>query len=127
MNRLRNRLIAAFLVATVVQLAATLWITASLLDRSLRYTTTEELDKLSKTLEETAREFYQQARVVLKTDANAGRLSPQPYQAADRANWPAAIQEFSDSGETERFGLSGPGGGKLDYMIRHGADVWVYS
>ena len=127
MNRLRNRLIAAFLAATIVQLAATLWITTSLLDRSLRSTATEELDKLSKTFEQTAREFYQQARVILKADADAGRISPLTYETAGRANWPVAVQEFSESGESERFGLSGPEGSKLDYMVRHGADVWVYS
>jgi signal transduction histidine kinase len=127
MNRLRNRLIAAFLVATVVQLGATLWITTSLLDRSFRYTATEELDTLSKTFEETAREFYQQARIVLKTDANTGQVSPQRYEAAGRAHWPDTVRDFSDSGETERFALSGPGGGKLDYIVRHGDDVWVYS
>jgi hypothetical protein len=107
MNRLRNRLIAAFLAATIVQLAATLWITTSLLDRSLRSTATEELDKLSKTFEQTAREFYQQARVILKADADAGRISPLTYETAKRANWPVAVQEFSESGESERFGLSG--------------------
>ena len=53
MNRLRNRLIAAFLAATVLPLAATIWITTSLLDRSLGYATTGELDRLSRTLEAT--------------------------------------------------------------------------
>ena len=45
---LRNRLIAAFLASTLVPLAATVWITTSLLDRSLRYATTGELDRLSR-------------------------------------------------------------------------------
>ena len=44
MNRLRNRLIAIFLAATLAPLAATLWITTSLLDRSLSYASTGELD-----------------------------------------------------------------------------------
>ena len=51
MNRLRNRLIAAFLASTLLPLGATVWITTSLLDRSLRYATTGELDRLSRTLE----------------------------------------------------------------------------
>ena len=62
MNRLRNRLIVSFLAATVVPLAATLWISVTLLDRSLAFTTTNELDEFSKSLEQTTREFYQQAR-----------------------------------------------------------------
>ena len=43
MNRLRNRLIGIFLAATLVPLAATLWITTSLLDRSLSYASTGEM------------------------------------------------------------------------------------
>ncbi len=43
---LRTRLIAAFLASTLLPLGATVWITTSLLDRSLRYATTGELDRL---------------------------------------------------------------------------------
>ena len=73
MHRLRNRLIAAFLVATALPLAATIWITMSLLDRSLSYSTTTELDSLSRTLEAAVRQFYQRERDTLKQDAIAGR------------------------------------------------------
>lgn len=127
MNRLRNRLIVAFLAATIIPLAATLWITTSLLERSLSYATTEELDKLSRSLEETAREFYQQARQSLKEDAEAGRVSPEHYPESSKEKWPASVAEFWDSAEPERFALSGSGGGHLNYLVRHGGDVWVYS
>src|SRR5215510_2933356 len=127
MNRLRNRLIIAFLAATVIPLAATLWITTSLLDRSLAFTTTKELDELSKSLEQTAREFYQQARENLKSDAATGRVSPVQYTAAQRETWPAPIKEFRDSTEAERFASAGRSGERLDYLVRHGADVCVYS
>jgi two-component system, NtrC family, nitrogen regulation sensor histidine kinase NtrY len=127
MNRLRNRLIIAFLAATVFPLAATLWITTSLLDRSLAFTTTKELDELSKSLEQTAREFYQQARENLKSDAATSRVSPVQYTAAQRETWPAPIKEFRDSTEAERFASAGRSGERLDYLVRHGADVWVYS
>ena len=66
MNRLRNKLIVIFLVATVVPWVATLWITSSLLDRSLRYRSTHEFDEISRSLEKTGREFYQQACQELK-------------------------------------------------------------
>ena len=46
MNRLRNRLIAAFLASTLLPLAATVFISTTLIDRSLRYATTGELDRL---------------------------------------------------------------------------------
>ncbi|HEX5069407.1 MAG TPA: HAMP domain-containing sensor histidine kinase [Vicinamibacterales bacterium] len=118
MNRLRNRLILAFLAATVLPLAATVWITTSLLDRSLGYATTGELDRVSRTLEATVRQFYQREREALKTDALAGRAQPVTYLAADAGTWPESIRAFWESSEAERFGLSGPGGDHVDYLRR---------
>ena len=118
MNRLRNRLIAAFLAATVLPLAATIWITTSLLDRSLGYATTGELDRLSRTLEATVREFYQRERDALKEDALAGRAEPTSYAVSDTANWPDAVRAFWDSGEVERFAVSGSSGDHVDYLRR---------
>ena len=127
MNRLRNRLIVAFWAATVIPLTATLWIATSLFDRSLAFTTTKELDELSKALEQTAREFYQQARDTLRTDASAGRVQPVRYLAGQNENWPAPVKEFRDSLGPERFALAGTSGDRLDYLVRHGDDIWVYS
>jgi nitrogen fixation/metabolism regulation signal transduction histidine kinase len=121
---LRKRLIIAFLAATVVPLAATLWIATALLDRSLAYTTTKELDELSKSLEQTAREFYQQARQDLKEDAVAGRRSPKRYEVRSRQEWPAPVGEFWESGEAERFV---PGNNHIDYLVRRDDSVAVYS
>src|SRR5262245_25710243 len=118
MNRLRNRLIVAFLAATVLPLAATIWITKSLLDSSLGYATTGELDRLSRTLEATVRQFYQREREALKQDALAGRATPVLYAVADAAAWPGAVRAFWESGEDERFGVSGSSGDHLDYMRR---------
>jgi nitrogen fixation/metabolism regulation signal transduction histidine kinase len=118
MNRLRTRLILAFLAATVLPLAATVWITTSLLDRSLGYATTGELDRLSRTLESTVRQFYQRERDALKQDALAGRLAPATYPVTNTSAWPEPIRAFWESGEAERFGLSGSGGDHLDYLRR---------
>ena len=74
MHRLRTRLILAFLAATTLPLAATVWITTSLLGQSLGYATTGELDRLSRTFEATVRQFYQRERDALKQDALAGRI-----------------------------------------------------
>jgi len=126
-NRLRNRLIAAFLIATLIPLTATLWLTTSLLERSLRFGTTEELDRLSKSLEGIAREYYQQSKQNLKTDAAAGRAPVQHYSFTDAAQWPPAVREFWDSGEPERFDLSGSKGNHLDYFLRDGNDVRVFT
>jgi nitrogen fixation/metabolism regulation signal transduction histidine kinase len=118
MNQLRTRLILAFLAATVLPLAATVWITTSLLDRSFEYATTGDLDRLSRTLEATVRQLYQRERDALKQDALAGRASPTTYAMADVASWPDAVRAFWDSGEVERFGLSGAGGDHVDYLRR---------
>jgi nitrogen fixation/metabolism regulation signal transduction histidine kinase len=125
-HRLRNRLIAAFVVATLVPLGATIWITASLLDRSLAYATTGELDRVSRTLEATARQFYQRERASLREDAVAGRVAPMSFTVDGIAVWPEAVRSFWESEETERFGLSGTGGDHIDYMRRHDRGVDVY-
>jgi two-component system nitrogen regulation sensor histidine kinase NtrY len=115
---LRNRLIAAFLASTLVPLAATVWITTTLLDRSLRYATTGELDRLSRTLEITAKQFYQRERDALKQDALAGRTRPTIYETAASTQLPEAVRSFWESGESERFGVSGTSGERVDYMRR---------
>ena len=115
---LRTRLIAAFLASTLLPLAATVWITTTLLDRSLQYATTGELDRLSRTLENTAKLFYQRERDALKEDALAGRARSATYSIADQTQWPEPIRSFWDGGEPERFGVSGPNGERIDYMRR---------
>jgi nitrogen fixation/metabolism regulation signal transduction histidine kinase len=126
---LRSRLIAAFLASTLVPLAATVWVTTTLLDRSLQYATTGELDRLSRTLESTAKQFYQRERDALKEDALAGRSEATVYRAADVSRWPEAVRSFWESGEAERFGVSGASGERVSYMRRSdgGAGVEVYS
>jgi nitrogen fixation/metabolism regulation signal transduction histidine kinase len=115
---LRNRLIAAFLASTLLPLGATVWITTTLLDRSLRYATTGELDRLSRTLETTAKQFYQRERDALKQDALAGRRLPTTYDVANAQEWPEPVRSFWVSGESERFGVSGASGERVDYMRR---------
>ena len=115
---LRSRLIAAFLASTLLPLAATVWITTTLLDRSLRYATTGELDRLSRTLEITGKQFYQRERDSLKQDALDGRVAPTTYGAATQSQWPEPIRSFWESGEAERFGASGLSGESLEYMRR---------
>ena len=117
---LRNRLIAAFLASTLLPLGATVWITTTLLDRSLQYATTGELDRLSRTLENTAKQFYQRERDALKQDALAARSRPTVYSTADTSRWPESVRSFWESGEPERFGVSGTSGERVDYMRRAG-------
>jgi two-component system nitrogen regulation sensor histidine kinase NtrY len=127
MRSLRNRLIAAFVIATLLPLAATIWISTSLLQRSLGYATTGDLDELSRTLEATVRQFYQRERDTLREDAAIGRVAPSHYSSADATAWPDAVREFWESAEAERFVLSGSGGDRIDFLRREDAGVEVYS
>jgi nitrogen fixation/metabolism regulation signal transduction histidine kinase len=116
-----------FLAATLVPLCATLWITTSLLDRSLSYASTDELDRLSRTLQRAGRELYQLARESLKSDAADRRIKPRRLTEAEIRNSTAGIQEFWASGDPERFLLSGKEGNQLDYLVRHHNELWIYS
>lgn len=127
MSSLRYRLIAAFLAATLVPLAVTLWITTSLLEQGLRYAPTQQLDAISLSLEKTAREYYQQARESLRAEASSGKASPERYHAARRDPWPGWVRDFEESGQPERFELAGDRGQTLEYLVRHGREIWVYS
>lgn len=122
MNRLRNRLLLIFLAATLAPLTATLWVTTSLLERSLAYSSTRELDAVALSLEQTARALYLREREALKHDATGGHAAPKRYRAGGRH--PEAVREFAESGEGERFVVSG---GRLDYLVRRGGDVLAYS
>jgi two-component system, NtrC family, nitrogen regulation sensor histidine kinase NtrY len=127
MQSLRNRLIVAFVVATLLPLGATIWIATSLLERSLGYATTGDLDDLSRTLEEAVRQFYQRERDELRRDAAAGQAVSATYRVVNAPAWPDAVRAFWDSGEGERFAVAGVGGDRLEYMRRASDGVDVHS
>src|SRR6185503_14243534 len=127
MHSLRTRLIAAFVIATALPLAATIAITMSLLESSLGYATTEELDGLSRTLEDTVRQFYQREREALRQDAAMGRTAPTMHGMATISAWPEDVRGFWESNEPERFGLAGSDGDRLDFMRRTPQGVEVYA
>jgi nitrogen fixation/metabolism regulation signal transduction histidine kinase len=126
-NRLRNRLILIFLVATLAPLAATIWITTSLLEESIDTSSTVRLDTLSKSLKGTARGLYERASDDLQRKARAGEIQPRIYGPLDRASWPDAIKVFSGGLDGERVVRAGQDGNRLDYMVRHGNEIWVFS
>lgn len=127
MNQLRNRLVLIFLAATLIPLGVTLWITTSLLDRSLSFASTRELDELSKSLEITGRSLYQRSRELLKARAKAGEIAPKHYSLSSRDVWPDAVSQFAENGAPEQFRLRGASGDQLDYLVRHGGEILVYS
>lgn len=119
MNRLRNRLILAFLLATLLPLGLTLWAGLSLLNYKLT-APLQQLNELSSGLRLTGRELAQQSREALKRDASEGRVPPQrlaPEQAA----------AFWESKQPYEFDFSGEGGDQLDYYVRGDGEVLKYS
>jgi len=116
-----------FLAAILAPLAATVWITASLLEQSIDYSSIGALDTISKSLQRTGKEFYQRACDGLKQRAQAGQAAPQKYLPQEHANWPEAIKAFADAQEAEKFVRSGHEGDRLDYLVRQGDEVWSYS
>lgn len=116
MNRLRTRLIAAFLLATVLPLGLTLWTTLALVDRSLKLAPLSELDGVTQSLEQTGRELYQQARESLRRDVADGRLTPI-----------IASGEVLQPNEEEAFALTGERGEELHYYVRRDGQVLDYS
>ena len=99
-------------------LGIVLWITAALLQQSLDHAATDQLDRLSGSLEQTARRFYQDASQQLRDDAAGGRIVPKRFMLDESASWSAPIQDFWQSGEAERISRSGDEGNQLDYMVR---------
>lgn len=120
MNWLRTRLIAVFVLATILPLGLTLWTTLQLLDRSLDLAPDEELRKVTASLEQTGRALYQQAKDQLRRDAAAGLIKPHEPDSA-------AAQTFLESGAEEEFEIAGAAGDRLDYYVLRGGHVLVYS
>ena len=127
MNRLRNRLILIFLAATLVPLAVTMWYTTSLLELTSFRHTADQVDTLSQSLRRTSRELYQRDSADLKAHASNGDIQPKKFAAAAHESWPEPVRNFAESQEPERFDYDEQAGNRLDYMVRHDSDVWVYS
>jgi nitrogen fixation/metabolism regulation signal transduction histidine kinase len=126
-NRLRNRLIAVFVAATLAPLGVTLWITTDFLGRSLAYSSAGDLDRLAQVLRKTGASFYQRVCDDLRTMAADPKAKPVVYRASHRETWPDAVNDFFDSGEPERFVLSGAEGDRLDYLVRRPGEVRLWS
>ncbi len=128
MNRLRNRLILVFVVATLAPLCLMGWISVRLLHYSLSLSSTPELDQVSQSLQRTGHELFRRTCVALKQDASSGKILPKQYPAAQKENWPVAVQEFFISGDAESFNLDGAQGDRVDYLVRRAdGGVAVYS
>jgi len=120
MNRLRNRLIVVFLAATLLPLGLTLRTTVALLQHSLDLAPMAQLDETSKSLEQVGRTLYKEVGDSLKRDASEGRIEPQHLK-------PSEAQSFWDSDQPNQLELAGDGGSRLDYYVRSGNEVLVYS
>jgi two-component system nitrogen regulation sensor histidine kinase NtrY len=120
MNRLRNRLIVVFVVATVLPLGLTLWTTLNLLDLSIGLAPLSELDAVSRSLERTGRELYKESCEALKRDAAEDKIAAKKIA-------PAEAPAFWEQGAPEQFELAGDQGDRLEYYVRHDNEIWLYS
>ena len=127
MIRLRHKLLLVFLAATLLPLAAILWTSSALMSRSLAFIASDDASALATSLEQVGREYYRQACQRLKEDALGGRGAGQRFDVASRPDWPTPLQQFWDSGEAERFILSEPDGDRLQYVVRQGGELFVYT
>jgi nitrogen fixation/metabolism regulation signal transduction histidine kinase len=126
-NRLRSKLILLFLGSTLVPMSALLWMSVRLLEHSLSFAVTDDLDRLSKSMEGIAREYYRQTRENLRTEAAAGKLVALRLSEDSKAGWPAPLRQFWESQDADRFMLSEPDGDRLEYMVRHGRELLLYT
>ena len=126
MKGLRARLILVFVVATLAPLAATWWLTNSLLEWSWQQAPTRELDEVTQSLEATGRALFLTARDALRADVTAGRVEPLTL-GGNPDSWPAEAREFAASGERDRFVLPAPQRDRIHYYVRQGPRVLVYS
>lgn len=115
---LRTKLIVVFLVATLAPMAVLLWVTTQLLETSMQYATTAELDELSRSLESTGREVYQQVKEKLQRQRAAGDAPAARFLLEHRGAWPAEVAAFHASPQPERFLLQGQNGERLQLLVR---------
>jgi two-component system nitrogen regulation sensor histidine kinase NtrY len=125
MNRLRNKLVLLFLGATIVPVLATVALTMALFNLSL--TPARDLDGISRSIEQTGKEYYQQARQTLRSDAVSGAVQPTHFALPNRNSWSDALSEFWDSGEAETFNLTGESGNVLEYFRHEPNGIAVYT
>lgn len=126
-NRLRNKLVLVFVAATIVPLAAILWMSSALMSSSLAFLSNEDVTTLATALERVGREYYRLAGQRLKSDVEAGRLQPQRFDAASRANWPEPLRHFWESGDAERVILEQPDGERLQLAQRRDQQLLLYA
>jgi nitrogen fixation/metabolism regulation signal transduction histidine kinase len=104
-----------------------MWYTTSLLEPTGFLRAADEVNILSQSLIRTGRDLFQRDKDALKAQAQKNELKPQKFAAAGRASWPEAVRDFADGKEVEQFVNAGPDSNRLDYLVRHGDDVWMYS
>jgi two-component system, NtrC family, nitrogen regulation sensor histidine kinase NtrY len=119
---LRTRLALFFIAATLIPLGATVWLTTLLLNQSLRLSPVNQLSDLSRSLEKTGKEYYQQAKDQLKADALAGRVAPIDLPNAGLPN----AKDLLSSEDSEGFALTGEGENQLLYLVRTPAGVTAW-
>ena len=124
-NRLRNRLLLVFLAATLAPLAATLWITTSCsivrcpLQQRTKWTSCRRRCRRRVGL------FSQ--RPVMRSSLSSHREAPHVYNGPSTTmarGSPPVLQRAENRNDSSSAGEKQD---RIDYLVRRGADVHVYS
>src|SRR5436190_288542 len=96
MKRLRDKLLLLFLVATLLPMGATIYVSLRLLNQSLDLAPIQELEQSSAHLEQSGKALYQTARQLLAERVQHHEIAPAPMNSIQL-----------DPGEQERYILDG--------------------
>lgn len=96
MSRLRDKLLVLFLVATLLPLGATIYVSWRLLDQSLDTAPVDELESATRSLEAAGKSLYQTSRQLLRERADRHAIAPAPMPSIQL-----------EPGEKERFIIDG--------------------
>ena len=129
MNRLRNRLILVFVVATLIPFAATVWVTTSFvrLGDELRAKSISTARSVTEQLWRSSDAYYHSACDDLKRRALAGKVPADHFAVSDRSRWPELVTAFADSGDAERCSPAGDQKERMVFLVRRGDAVLRYS
>ena len=114
--RLRHKLVLVFLAATLLPLAAILWMSSALMSRSLAFISTDDVAALAASLEQVGREYYRQARQ--QPEGRRGRPAASSRSASTRRRDRRGRAAPAVLGQRRRRALRPVGAGRRSPAVR---------
>jgi two-component system nitrogen regulation sensor histidine kinase NtrY len=82
------------------------------------------VDEMSRALQATGRALFTATQDALRLESV--HATPHIYRPPS-TRWPEDVRQFFEGGVPERFQLAGESQDRIDYLVRRGSDVYVYS